>query len=50
MLETDIPFRLLLGTHIFPLFDVPSGQFLVNIEARLIGETPQFTLGVQYAF
>ncbi|MGQ4809516.1 hypothetical protein NKDENANG_02933 [Candidatus Entotheonellaceae bacterium PAL068K] len=49
-LDTDIPFRLLIGAHIFPLRDIPGDQFLLNLEARLIGETPQFTLGVQYAF
>lgn len=49
-LESKIPVRLLLGAHIFPLVDIPGGNFLVNIEARFIGETPQFTLGVQYAF
>jgi len=49
-LESNIPVRLLLGAHIFPLLDVPGGNFLINIEARFIGETPQFTLGVQYAF
>lgn len=49
-LETDIPFRIFFGANIFPLADFPSGKFLVNLEARVIGETPQFTLGVQYAF
>jgi hypothetical protein len=49
-LETDIPFRLFFGANIFPLGDFPSGRFLVNIEARVIGETPQFTMGIQYAF
>ena len=48
--ESEIPVRLLLGVHVFPLLDIPSGKFLVNVETRLIGETPQFTLGVQYAF
>lgn len=49
-LETDVPFRIFFGANIFPLADFPSGKFLLNIEARVIGETPQFTLGVQYAF
>jgi hypothetical protein len=49
-LESKIPFRGFVGIHIYPLADVPSGKFLVNIEARFIGETPQVTLGVQYAF
>jgi hypothetical protein len=49
-LESEIPFRVVLGAHIFPLVDDPSGKLLINIEARLIGETPQFTLGIQYAF
>jgi hypothetical protein len=49
-LETTIPFRAFFGAHFYPLGDIPSGRFLVSIEARVIGETPQFTLGVQYAF
>ncbi len=49
-LETQTPFRLLLGVHIYPLVDFPGGDFLINVEARFIGEIPQFTLGVQYAF
>ncbi|MCZ6874504.1 MAG: hypothetical protein O7G88_13410 [bacterium] len=49
-LEAETPFRLLLGVNIYPLLDFPGGNFVVNIEARLIGEIPQFTLGVQYAF
>jgi hypothetical protein len=49
-LESEQPFRLLIGVRIFPLIDFPLGNFLVNVEARLIGETPQFTLGVEYAF
>lgn len=49
-LESSLPFRVFFGTHFYPLGDIPSGRFLVFIEARLIGETPQFTFGVQYAF
>lgn len=49
-LEADTPFRLLLGVHIYPLLDFPGGDFVINVETRLIGEIPQFTLGVQYAF
>jgi hypothetical protein len=49
-LEPETPFRLLLGANIYPIVDFPGGNFVVNIEARLIGEIPQFTLGVQYAF
>jgi hypothetical protein len=49
-LETDIPFRMFFGAHFYPLADFPSGKFVVTFEARLIGETPQFTLGIQYAF
>jgi hypothetical protein len=49
-LESKIPFRAFVGLHIYPLADIPSGKFLVNIEARFIGEIPQVTLGVQYAF
>lgn len=49
-LASEIPFRAFVGVHIYPLADIPGGHFLVNIEARFIGETPQVTLGVQYAF
>jgi hypothetical protein len=49
-LETEIPFRIFFGAHFYPLGDFPSGKFVVTVEARVIGETPQFTLGVQYAF
>jgi hypothetical protein len=49
-LESDIPFRAFVGVHLYPLADFPQGQFLVNLEVRFIGEIPQFTLGVQYAF
>lgn len=49
-LEARIPFRLLLGVNIYPLLDFPGGDFVINVEARFIGEIPQFTLGVQYAF
>lgn len=48
--DEDFPYRLVLGVHLFPLVDFPRNEFLVNFEARVIGETPQFTLGVQYAF
>ncbi|ETX07586.1 outer membrane beta-barrel protein [Candidatus Entotheonella palauensis] len=49
-LEQDIPVLAFVGLHIIPLTDFPRGEFLVNVEARLIGETPQFTLGLQYQF
>jgi len=49
-LEQDIPILAFVGLHIFPLIDFPRGEFLVNVEARLIGEVPQFTLGLQYQF
>jgi hypothetical protein len=49
-LKSEIPARLFVGVHIYPLVDFPSGQFVVNIEARFVGEIPQFTLGLQYAF
>jgi hypothetical protein len=39
-----------VGVHIYPLTDFPGGQFVVNLEARFIGEIPQVTLGLQYAF
>lgn len=49
-LSEDIPMRVFLGLHIYPLKDFPRGEFVVNFEARLVGETPQFTLGLQYQF
>jgi hypothetical protein len=49
-LDTETPVRLFLGVHIYPLADFPRGEFVVAVEARFIGETPQFTLGVQYQF
>jgi hypothetical protein len=49
-LESEIPSRIFFGIHIYPLIDFPRGEFLVTIEARFIGETPQFTLGAQYQF
>ena len=49
-LETDTPFLLFFGGHFYPLGDIPSGKFLVFVEARVIAEIPQFTLGMQYAF
>lgn len=49
-LETRIPARFFIGLHIYPLGEFPGGEFVVNVEARLIGETPQVTLGIQYSF
>jgi hypothetical protein len=49
-LESQLPVRIFLGMNLYPLADFPSGRFLVNYEIRFIGEIPQFTLGVQYAF
>ncbi len=49
-LEQDIPILGFVGLHIIPLTDFPRGEFLVNVEARFVGETPQFTLGLQYQF
>ena len=49
-LEQDVPILAFVGLHIFPLTDFPRGEFLVNVEARFVGEIPQFTLGVQYQF
>lgn len=49
-LDEKTPFRLFFGVNIYPLADFPRGEFLVTVEARFIGETPQFTLGVQYQF
>ena len=48
--DEDIPYRLVFGINLFPLLDFPRNEFLVNVEARVIGETPQVTLGVQYVF
>jgi hypothetical protein len=49
-LESDIPGRIFLGAHIYPLVDFPGGEFVVNVEVRFVGETPQVTLGLQYSF
>ena len=49
-LKSKLPERLFVGVHIYPLTDFPGGQFVVNLEARFIGEIPQVTLGLQYAF
>ena len=49
-IDSKIPGRLFLGVHIYPLADFPGGEFVVNVEARVIGETPQITMGLQYAF
>ena len=48
--ESDLPVRAFVGAHIYPLGDFPLGKFLINLEVRFIGEIPQVTLGVQYAF
>jgi hypothetical protein len=49
-LDADIPARLFLGLHVYPLRDFPGGELVVNYEIRLVGETPQFTMGLQYRF
>ncbi len=49
-LKSKLPGRGFVGVHIYPLTDFPGGQFVVNLEARFIGEIPQVTLGLQYAF
>jgi hypothetical protein len=49
-LHSKLTERLFVGVHIYPLTDFPGGQFVVNLEARFIGEIPQVTLGLQYAF
>jgi hypothetical protein len=48
--KSEIPARLFVGVHIYPLVDFPGGQFVVNAEARFVGEIPQVTLGLQYVF
>jgi hypothetical protein len=48
--QSEIPARLFVGVNIYPLVDFPGGQLVVNVEARFIGEIPQVTLGLQYAF
>ena len=48
--ESAIPVRGFAGLNFFPLADFPGGQFVVNVEARFIGETPLFTMGLQYSF
>lgn len=49
-LKSKLTQRVFVGVHIYALGDFPSGQFVVNLEARFIGEIPQVTLGLQYAF
>jgi hypothetical protein len=49
-LKSEIPGRIFLGTNIYPLVDFPGGEFVVNVEVRFVGETPQVTLGLQYSF
>ena len=48
--ESAIPVRGFAGLNFYPLVDFPAGHFVVNVEARFIGETPQFTLGLEYSF
>ena len=48
--ESAIPVRGFAGVNFCPLVDFPAGHFVVNVEARFIGETPQFTFGLQYSF
>ena len=48
--ESAIPVRGFAGVNFYPLVDFPARQFVVNVEARFIGETPQITLGLQYLF
>ena len=48
--ESAMPVRGFAGVNFYPLVDFPARQFVVNVEARFIGETPQFTLGLQYSF
>ena len=49
-LKSEIPGRIFLGTNIYPLVDFPGGEFVVNVEVRFVGETPQVTLSLQYSF
>ena len=48
--ESAVPVRGFAGVNFYPLVDFPAGHFVVNVEARFLGETPQFTLGLQYSF
>ena len=48
--ESAIPVRGFAGLNFYPLVDFPAGHFVVNVEARFIGETPLFTFGLQYSF
>ena len=48
--RSAVPVRGFAGVNFYPLVDFPARQFVVNVEARFIGETPQFTLGLQYSF
>jgi hypothetical protein len=49
-LQSEIPGRIFLGVNIYPLVDFPGGEFVVNVEARFVGEIPQVTLVLQYSF
>jgi hypothetical protein len=49
-LEADQPLRLVAGVNLYPLFDFPGGDFVINVEVRFVGEIPRFTVGAQYAF
>ena len=48
--ESAVPVRGFVGVNFYPLVDFPAGHVVVNVEARFLGETPQFTLGLQYSF
>jgi hypothetical protein len=48
--KSEIPARIFLGVNIYPLVDFPGGEFVVNVEARFLGEIPQVTLSLQYSF
>ncbi len=48
--ESAVPVRGFAGVNFYPLVDFPAGHVVVNVEARFLGETPQFTLGLQYSF
>ena len=49
-LHQRIPVIAFAGVLIYPFTDFPKGNFTVNIEFRLIGEIPQFTLGLHLQF
>jgi hypothetical protein len=49
-LHQELPVIVFAGVLIYPFTDFPKGNFTVNVELRLVGEIPQFTLGLHVRF